>query len=164
MFAENCNSFGPRSNNKIDQVIKEGKRRGIDGIMTSLSDTRCRTIKKFNRKKLKSINFKIMLSMSDSKEEFVKDKSFSKGGTQTSFWNDATNHMKLEERAEKNYGLWRTAIIESRRKRLAIMTMRRIIDTSNKSVNSCKAQHERKSGKVKRAKDIRTEMLQELKK
>ena len=36
--------------------------------------------------------------------------------------------------------------------------------TNTKSVNSCKAQHERKWGKIKRVKDIRAEILQELKK
>ena len=42
--------------------------------------------------------------------------------------------------------------------------MHRIVDANTKITNSCKAQHERKCGKVKREKCIRVEMLQELKK
>ena len=54
-------------------------------------------------------------------------------------------------------------MLESNGKQLAIITLCRIVDANVKSTNSCKAQRERKHGKIKRAKDIRTEMLQELK-
>ena len=38
-----------------------------------------------------------------------------------------------------------------------------IVDANAKSVNSCKSQHEQKCEKVKRTKEIRAEMLRELK-
>ena len=40
LFSENCNGFGPGSNDKIDQVIRESKSRSVDSIMISLSGTR----------------------------------------------------------------------------------------------------------------------------
>ena len=54
-------------------------------------------------------------------------------------------------------------MLESNGKRLATITVQRIVAANKKSVNSCKAQHEKKCGKIKEAKDIRAEMLQELK-
>ena len=42
--------------------------------------------------------------------------------------------------------------------------MHRIVDANTKSANSCKAQHERKCGKIKRAKEIRKELLNDLEK
>ena len=55
-------------------------------------------------------------------------------------------------------------MLESNWKRLAITTVYRIVDTNTTSVNSCKAQHESKCGKIKRAKEIRKELLKNLKK
>jgi len=54
-------------------------------------------------------------------------------------------------------------MLESNGKRLAIITLHIIVDANTASVNSCKAQCERKCGKIKRAKEIRAEMLKELK-
>ena len=48
-------------------------------------------------------------------------------------------------------------MLESTGKRLTIITVHRIVDTNKTSVNSCKTQHERKIGKIKRAKDVRAE-------
>ena len=39
-FPVNCNGFGPRSNSKIEQVIKERKRRDVDEILISSSCAR----------------------------------------------------------------------------------------------------------------------------
>ena len=60
LFSVNCNGFGPGSNDKIDQVIRESKRRNIDGAMISSSDTRWGTVNKsIIENKLKSITSKI---------------------------------------------------------------------------------------------------------
>ena len=48
-------------------------------------------------------------------------------------------------------------ILERRCKQLATKIVHRIVDSNTTSMNSCKAQHERKCGKIKRAKDIRQE-------
>ena len=45
-FLVNCNGFGPGSNEKTDQVIREIKCREIEFIMTSSSDTMWETVKK----------------------------------------------------------------------------------------------------------------------
>ena len=45
-FSLNWNVFGPRSKNKKYQVIKESKRREIDGIMISLSNARWGNVNK----------------------------------------------------------------------------------------------------------------------
>ena len=46
LFSVYCNGFGPGSSEKIDQVIKEIKRRHVDETMISSSDTRWRTVDK----------------------------------------------------------------------------------------------------------------------
>ena len=33
LFSVNCNGFGPRSNDKIDQIIRESRKRIIDGVL-----------------------------------------------------------------------------------------------------------------------------------
>ena len=38
------NRFGPGSSDKMDQIIREGKRRHVDGIMISSSDAKWRTV------------------------------------------------------------------------------------------------------------------------
>ena len=68
--------------------------------------------------------------------------------------------MKAEESEENKNAL----ILENRGKRLAIITVRGILDSNTKSINSCKAQCKRKRGKLKRAKYIRKEIFQELRK
>ena len=78
-------------------------------------------------------------------------------------WNDMLNHMKLEEFTENDNRWWNAAMFERNGKRLSIMTVCRIVDPNAKSVNSCKFQHKRKFGKIKRAKDIRDEMSKQLK-
>ena len=50
LFSLHCNSFGPGSNDKIDQVIKESKGRDIDGIMINSLDAIWETVNKKNRK------------------------------------------------------------------------------------------------------------------
>ena len=49
---------------------------------------------KYNRKKLKNINPKLMLSASDRKETLDKSESFLKGGSISAFWNKVVNFMK----------------------------------------------------------------------
>ena len=44
-----------------------------------------------------------MLSTSDSKEELDMSKSFLKGGNVKVLWSDGTNHLNLEESAEKQH-------------------------------------------------------------
>ena len=85
-----------------------------------------------------------MLSTSNSRETLDKNKSFLKGDTMIAAWQDVVNFMKLEECAENNNGWWNTAMLEINRKRLAIITVDRIVDANAKSINSCKVQHERK--------------------
>ena len=132
--------------------------------MISSSDTRWRTANKSRiENKLKSIASKIHLNTSDSKETLDGNKSFLKGGTMTAIWNDVVNCIKIEECTENKNGWWNTVMLESNGKRLAIITLYRIVDANTASVNSCKAQYERKCGKIKRAKEIRAEMLKELK-
>ena len=59
LFSVDCNGFGPGSSDKIDQIIRESKRRHVDGIMISLSDTRWGTVNSsVIENKLKSINSK----------------------------------------------------------------------------------------------------------
>ena len=82
----------------------------------------------------------------------------------TEIWNDVANCTKKEEHTENKNGQWNTAMLESSGKLLAIITVCRIIDGNTTSVNSCKAQNERKCGKIKRAKEIRKELLKNLKK
>ena len=77
--------------------------------------------------------------------------------------NDLVNHMKLEECTEHKNGQWNKLMLEINGKRLAMLTVHIIVDTNTKSVNSCKAQYERKCGKIKIAKDFRDETLKELK-
>ena len=36
-FLDICNGFGPRSKDKIDQLVRESKIRDVDGVMISLS-------------------------------------------------------------------------------------------------------------------------------
>ena len=105
-----------------------------------------------------------MLNMSDSKEELDENKLFLKGGTITALWNDVIICMNLQVNVEQKHEWWNSVIPESRVKRLVIRTVNRIVDANNKSENSWKAQHKRKCGKVKGAKHIREEMLQDLKK
>ena len=132
--------------------------------MISSSDTRWGTVNKsIIENKLKSITSKIYLNTSDSKETLDRNKSFLKGGTMTAIWNDVVNYIKIEECTENKNGWWNTVMLESNGKRLAIITLHRIVDANTASVNSCKAQYERKCGKIKRAKEIRAEMLKELK-
>ena len=54
-------------------------------------------------------------------------------------------------------------MLESTGKRLAIITVHRIVYDNSNSFNSCKAQYGRKCGKIKREKDIRDKMMNELK-
>ena len=82
----------------------------------------------------------------------------------TAFWNDAKNCAKIEECMENKNGWWNTIMLESNWKGLAIITVYRIVDTNTTSINQCKAQHERKCGKIKRAKEIRKELLNDLEK
>ena len=77
-------------------------------------------------------------------------------------WNDAVKHAKLEECTENKNGWWNTVMLESNRKILAILKVCRIVDANSTSANSCKARCERKGREIKRAKDIRAEMFQEL--
>ena len=50
-------------------------------------------------------------------------------------------------------------MMEIHRTRLAIITACRIVDANTQSLNSYEDRHERKRGKIKRAKDVRDEML-----
>ena len=86
-----------------------------------------------------------------------------KGGAFTALWNDVINHAKVDQCIENEEGWWNRVVLEDNGKRLVAITVCRIVDANTKSVNSTKAQHERKTGKVKRAKEIRKEMLTKLK-
>ena len=53
--------------------------------------------------------------------------------------------------------------MESNGKILAII-VHRIVDSNTASIKSCKSQYKRERGKIKRAKDVRKEIFQELEK
>ena len=46
LFSVNFNGFGPGSKNKMDQLIRENKRRDDNGVIISSSDTRWDTVNK----------------------------------------------------------------------------------------------------------------------
>ena len=68
---------------------------------------------------------------------------------------------KLDESTEKNHGWLSIVMLEIRGKILATIKLHGIAGASYKRENSCKDENERKYGKVKRAKDMRTEIFQE---
>ena len=104
-----------------------------------------------------------MLNASDSKEKLNNNKLFSKGGTIGEIWIDVINHTKLEECTENKHWWLIAIMLESNGNRLSAITMCVIVDTNTTSVNSYKYQYERKLEKIKRVKEIRADMLQELK-
>ena len=81
----------------------------------------------------------------------------------TKMLNDAANHTKIKECTENKNRWWNTTMLESNGKRLAIITVCRIVDANITSVNSCKAQCDMKCRKIVRAKEIRKELLKDLK-
>ena len=81
----------------------------------------------------------------------------------TALWNDVVDHIKVEECAENKHGQCNIVMLESKGKILATIIVHRTVDANTTSVDSCKAQCERKCGKIKRAKEVRKEVLKELK-
>ena len=158
LFSVNCNGFGTRSNDKIDQIIRESREINIDRVLISWSDTKWGTVNRnIIENKLKTINAKIFINTSDSKEKLNGSKYFLKGGTFTALWNDVVNYAKVDQCVKNEHGWWNGVVLEGNSKILAIITVYRIVDANTKSVNSTKAQCERKTGKVKRAKETRKE-------
>ena len=104
-----------------------------------------------------------MLNTSHSKERLDTNNKNLKGSTMTEVCNDAVNHIKLEECTENKHEWWNTVMLESNGKRLSMITVHRIVDSNTKIANSCKDQCERKCGKIKRVKEMREEMLKDLK-
>ena len=94
LISVNYDSFGPTSNYKIDQVIKEIDNRSFDEIMISSLSSRWGTvIKNIIENELKIINSKLILSTSYRKEEIDKNKELLKGGATVASWNGVVNHM-----------------------------------------------------------------------
>ena len=81
----------------------------------------------------------------------------------TAAQNDVVHCMELCECAENKHRWLSTAMLERNGKRLDMTKVRTLVDVSARSVNYSKAQHNRKCGKVKRTKEIREDLLQELK-
>ena len=70
----------------------------------------------------------------------------------TAIWNDVVNHTKKEECTTKTDGGTQQCL-KVTGKILATTTVHRTVDADTACVNSCKAQHERKYGKIKRVKE-----------
>ena len=70
-------------------------------------------------------------------------------------WNNVVNYAKVDQCVENENGWCNRVVLGGNGKRLAIITAYRIVDANTKSINSAKAQLERETGKVKRAKEIR---------
>ena len=65
------------------------------------------------------------------------------------------NYADIDWMHKKEHGWWNAVIMKKNKKRFALMNFHRIVDSSTSGVNSCKAQHERAIGRVKRARQIR---------
>ena len=73
----------------------------------------------------------------------------------TAIWNDVSNHAKSNDSVENKHRWQIVVILERRGKISATISLRGIANVNTKSVNYCKAQHERKCGKIRSAKDIK---------
>ena len=105
LFPVNCNGFGPRSNDKIDQIIQDSRDRNIDVVLIGSSDTRWGTLNKnVIESKLKTINGKILINTSDRNETLNVSKDFLKGDTFTALCNDIVNYEKVDQWAKTDYG------------------------------------------------------------
>ena len=81
IFCVNFNGFGPKSEIKIDQLVKESVNRNMHGAIISLSDVRWTMINKDTiQNKLRRIKQNEVMNASDSEEEVERRKSFLKGG------------------------------------------------------------------------------------
>ena len=156
LFAVNCNGFGPDSQDKIRGLSLATTEKELDGVLISSADTRWNSYSKTCMKtKISAFASSSVFNTSDSREALDQGKTFLKGGSFTALWGDVRNYVKLEERHEHHHGWWNTMVLEGNKKRIAIITMHRLVDNDTKSINSSKAQYDRKVGKVTRAKVIR---------
>ena len=77
-------------------------------------------------------------------------------------WVDTGNYTRPSEFHEHEHGWWNTMTLKGRSQTLEITTLHGITDGDKSSVNSSKAQYDRKEGKVTRAREIRDKILVEL--
>ena len=62
MFALNCNGMGPDSVDKMRQLGKKSKEKGIDGTLISSADSCWNNVNKTCLEKLKCFNFYLSLT------------------------------------------------------------------------------------------------------
>ena len=98
-----------------------------------------------------------MLNTSDSREEVEDIRWFLKRGTETALWNSIENCVEVDC-MHKQENRWQNAVIlTGNRKRVALMTVCRTVDSQASGLNSSKSQCQRRIGRVASAKTNQNE-------
>ena len=131
--------------------------------MTSSSDVRWT---EYNKDKiicnLKNINKNVVLNVSDIGEKVIDGRWVLKGGTATALWSNVAKDVEVESMHEEENGWWNVVMLTGRRKKFALTTVHRMVDSQASGINSSKVQRQRSIGQVESAKKIRNRQSKEL--
>ena len=140
IFTVNPHGFGPEDKEKIDNLRKKANTNSIDCLLFSLIDRIQNTTNKSKiKRKLQSINQNKEINTADSgRYEEVKNQ-FMPGGIMSMIFGYWTNWVKVENNFSDLKGRQSAIAMEANEKRILIVVLHRMPDSSNQGNYMVKA-------------------------
>ena len=163
IFAVNPHGFGLKDKEKINNLREEAKTNSIDHLLfSSIDRMQNATNKSKIKRKLQSIDQNIEINTANSgRYEEVKNQ-FIPGRIMSVIFGYQTNLIKIENNFADPKGRQSAIMMEANKKRILIVVLYRIPDSSNQRNYTVKAQIDKVGKEVKMAKKHREEMLKDL--
>ena len=163
ILALNPRGFGPKNNEKINMLKKAMNDYKIDIVLMSSTDRKWNELREETiKRKIKPINKNVEVVVSDSGEQTKTDNRYLPGGTLGIFTGRIVGMIVNEKTTVDRLGRWTSTRIEKGTKKMQIINVYRIPESTKSGVLTSKAQYDRVSGEVKTTREYRTDMLNEL--